>query len=61
MQQEMPANETHTIMLSSNANARDVERCRKLGIDRYMQKPVVQSDLLETLIQATNAGEAQAR
>ncbi len=59
MQQELAGNDTHTIMLSSNANAGDVERCRKLGIDRYMQKPVVQSDLLETLIQATNVGEAE--
>ena len=37
------------VMVSSNVEAMDVETCHKLGIDRYMLKPVVQSDLLTTL------------
>jgi signal transduction histidine kinase/CheY-like chemotaxis protein len=37
------------IMISSAAHAGDAERCRKMGIARYMIKPVVQSELLEAV------------
>ena len=50
----------HTIMLSSAAKAEDIERCRELGVARYMQKPVVQSDLLETILLVTGSGHGQA-
>ncbi len=40
------------IMVSSGARPDDAERCRDLGIFRYMLKPVVPSDLLETIRQA---------
>ncbi len=46
------------IMLSSGAKAGDVDRCRRLGITRYMRKPVVQSELLETILQLTGIREA---
>jgi signal transduction histidine kinase/CheY-like chemotaxis protein/HPt (histidine-containing phosphotransfer) domain-containing protein len=59
MQEELAGSDTRTIMLSSNANAGDVERCRQLGVARYMQKPVVQSDLLETLIRVTGDGQTE--
>ncbi len=48
----------HTIMLSTCAKAGDVERCRELGVARYLQKPVVQSDLLETLLQISGGERA---
>lgn len=34
------------MMLTSAAKAGDVDRCRRLGIERYIQKPAVESDLL---------------
>jgi two-component system sensor histidine kinase/response regulator len=38
------------IMMSSAALPEHAERSRKLGIVRYMTKPVIQSDLLDTLL-----------
>jgi CheY-like chemotaxis protein len=38
------------IMISSAVRAGDAQRCRQLGIVRHMTKPVVQSELLETLL-----------
>jgi CheY-like chemotaxis protein len=40
-----------TIMISSAARSGDSQRCRELGIVRYMTKPIVQSELLETILQ----------
>jgi CheY-like chemotaxis protein/HPt (histidine-containing phosphotransfer) domain-containing protein len=40
------------IMISSATRPGDAERCRRLGIARYMTKPVVQSELLDTILQA---------
>jgi signal transduction histidine kinase/CheY-like chemotaxis protein len=37
------------VMVSSGATPEDAEKCRQLGIVRYMLKPVVQSELLETV------------
>ena len=39
-----------TIMISSAAQSGDSARCRELGIARYMTKPVVQSELLDTIL-----------
>ncbi|MCM2372437.1 hybrid sensor histidine kinase/response regulator [Aporhodopirellula aestuarii] len=39
------------IMISSAGGGDDSRRCRELGIARYMTKPVVQSELLETVLQ----------
>ncbi|MCA9136040.1 MAG: response regulator [Planctomycetales bacterium] len=50
----------HTIMLSSAVKAGDVEQCRRLNIARYMQKPAVHSDLLNTILRITgHADETQ--
>ena len=38
--------QTKTIMISSAAQSGDAEKCRELGIARYMTKPVVQSEFL---------------
>lgn len=37
------------IMISSAARPGDSERCRRMGIVRYLTKPVVQSDLLDAI------------
>ena len=42
--------EAKTIMISSAAHSGDSEKCRSLGIARYMTKPVVQSELLDTIL-----------
>ena len=47
------------IMLSSTVKAGDLERCRKLEIDRYMQKPVLQSELLKLILVATGVRDAE--
>jgi PAS domain S-box-containing protein len=39
------------IMVSSAGSAGDSARCRELGVMRYMIKPVIQSDLLNALLQ----------
>ncbi|QDT11378.1 response regulator [Planctomycetes bacterium K23_9] len=38
------------IMISSAARSGDSQRCRDMGIARYMTKPVVQSDLHEVIV-----------
>ncbi len=39
------------IMISSSAAAEDHRKCLELGIARYMTKPVVQSELLDAILQ----------
>jgi len=43
-------NTTRIVMVSSAAQAGHAEKCRQLGIVRYMTKPVIQSDLLNALL-----------
>ncbi len=45
------------MMLSSGDRRGDAERCRALGLVRYLVKPVKQSDLLDALVQALTARE----
>ena len=40
------------IMISSAALAGDAKRCREIGIARYMTKPVIKSELLDTILDA---------
>ncbi len=42
--------EAKTIMISSAAHSGDAQKFRELGIARYMTKPVVQSELLDTIL-----------
>ncbi|PAY18363.1 hypothetical protein CKO51_16840 [Rhodopirellula sp. SM50] len=49
------------VMISSAARPGDADRCRELGILRYMTKPVVQSELLETLLDVFGEQAAQDR
>jgi two-component system, sensor histidine kinase and response regulator len=41
---------THLVMLTSAARPEDATRCRKLGIEGHLTKPVKQSDLLDTIV-----------
>jgi len=49
-------NDCSLIMISSATRPGDAERCRQLGIVRYMTKPVVQSDLLQTILDVVGVG-----
>ncbi len=40
---------TPVVMLTSVGRAGDAERCRRLGVDAFLTKPVKHSDLLDTL------------
>lgn len=46
--------QTKLIILSSAAAGDEVSRCREIGVSRYMTKPVVQSELLDTVLQVMN-------
>jgi two-component system, sensor histidine kinase and response regulator len=41
---------TPMVMLTSIGSPRDVARCRKIGVDAYLSKPVKHSDLLDALV-----------
>jgi PAS domain S-box-containing protein len=49
------------VMLTSVGQTEDVVRCRNLGIDAYLIKPIKQSDLLATLLSTLDASRRQAR
>jgi CheY-like chemotaxis protein len=49
------------VMISSAVRPGDAERCRELGILRHMTKPVVQSELLETMLVAVGEVVAEDR
>jgi PAS domain S-box-containing protein len=42
--------DTPIVMLTSLGDPRDVARCRRLGVDAYLSKPVKHSDLLDALV-----------
>jgi PAS domain S-box-containing protein len=42
------------VMISSAARPGDARRCREIGISRYMTKPVIKSELLDTILDAMN-------
>ena len=41
---------TPVVMLTSIGQPRDVARCRQIGVDAYLSKPVKHSDLLDALV-----------
>jgi PAS domain S-box-containing protein len=51
---------TVLLMLTSAGRPDDVARCRELGIDAYLLKPVKQSDLLAALLTALDGSRRQA-
>ncbi len=51
IREQCTSEQTKLIMLSSASRGDDAQRCKEIGISRYMTKPVVQSELLETVLQ----------
>jgi CheY-like chemotaxis protein/HPt (histidine-containing phosphotransfer) domain-containing protein len=51
---------TPVIMLTSAGRSDDVARCRRIGIDAYLVKPVKHSDLLDTLVTVFNVSARKA-
>ncbi len=45
------------IILSSAARVGDSERCERVGVSRYLTKPVIQSELLDAVLQVMNDGQ----
>ncbi len=43
--------QTKLIILSSTNHGDDFQRCKEIGVTRYLTKPVVQSELLESVLQ----------
>ena len=50
IQEDSQLNDCKAIMLTAALTPGDVERCRRLGVARYMQKPPVQSELYDTIL-----------
>ncbi|KAA1261313.1 Signal transduction histidine-protein kinase BarA [Rubripirellula obstinata] len=51
---QVPGNDkTKIVMMSNSPKAGDLQKCESMGIMRHMQKPLVHSDLLESLLPAT--------
>ena len=51
IRQRCSEQQTKLIILSSASVGDVMQRCRELGISRYLNKPVVQSELLDTILQ----------
>ena len=49
------------VMISSAAVSDDLSRCRQLGVARYMTKPVVQSELLRTLLEVVSERDVRPK
>lgn len=48
------------IMISSAARAEDARRCREVGIQRYLTKPVLQSELFDSILDTMGIRPADA-
>ncbi len=46
---------TPVVMLTSSGQLGDIARCREVGIDGYLTKPINQSELLEAILRALGA------
>jgi two-component system sensor histidine kinase/response regulator len=51
------ASQTRLIILSSAARVGDSERCERVGVSRYLTKPVIQSELLDAVLQVMHDGQ----
>ncbi len=50
--------QTRLIILSSATRVGDSERCERVGIARYLTKPVIQSELLDAVLQVMSDGQS---
>jgi PAS domain S-box-containing protein len=48
------------VMISSAARPGDARRCREMGVSRYMTKPVIKSELLDTILEALDERTGEA-
>ena len=60
IRQRYDSDELRLIILSSAARVGDSERCERVGISRYLTKPVIQSELLDAILQVMNVSPAVA-
>src|SRR5207248_542378 len=51
---------TRILLLTSAGQPRDVARCRELGIDAHVMKPVKQSELLDVILTALHSSMQHA-
>lgn len=54
IRERFDAQQLRLIILSSAARVGDSERCERVGIARYLTKPVIQSELLDAVLQVMN-------
>ncbi len=59
VQEDPELSDCSVMVLTSAVKAGDALRYRRLGVARYLQKPVVQSDLLDSILQLTGHGPDQ--
>lgn len=58
IRQTYSADELRLIILSSAAQLGDAEQCQKVGVARYLTKPVIQSELLDAVLQVMHVVQA---
>ncbi len=52
IKEDQNLDEARLIMLTSSGQRGDAARCRELGVDAYLMKPIMQSDLLDAIMTA---------
>jgi len=55
--EQFDVSQTRLIILSSAARVGDSERCERVGVSRYLTKPVIQSELLDAVLQVMHNGQ----
>jgi PAS domain S-box-containing protein len=60
VKQSPPLRGATLVMLTSAGQTDDIARCRELGIEAYLLKPLKQTDLLATLLNALDVAQRQA-
>ena len=57
IREQFDVSQTRLIILSSAARIGDSERCERVGVSRYLTKPVIQSELLDAVLQVMHDGQ----
>jgi CheY-like chemotaxis protein/HPt (histidine-containing phosphotransfer) domain-containing protein len=58
IQSDASLGDPEMIMISSAGRSGDMERCRQLGIAKYLMKPIIQSELLNAMLEIFAASAA---